>query len=162
MGEVFAADLTFHNAYGPQSGWFWDPKLSGGGCLIDLGVHLVDLALWMFDFPGVAHTSATLLRDGRTAREDEVENYAAATLMLANGVHVRIACSWNLNAGSDAVIEASFYGTRGGAQMRNEGGSFFDFFARSTSWMFFLTFANFGFVVAFFFPFARTLIVPTR
>jgi predicted dehydrogenase len=129
LGEVFAADLTFHNAYGPQSGWFWDPKLSGGGCLIDLGVHLVDLALWMFDFPGVVDTSDTLLRDGRAVREDEVEDYAAATLTLANGVHVRIACSWNLNAGRDAVIEASFYGTRGGAQMRNEGGSFFDFSA---------------------------------
>jgi predicted dehydrogenase len=129
LGEVFAADLTFHNAYGPQSGWFWDPKLSGGGCLIDLGVHLVDLALSMFDFPRVADTSATLLRDGRMVREDEVENYAAAALTLANGVHVRIACSWNLNAGRDAVIEANFYGTRGGAQMRNEGGSFFDFSA---------------------------------
>jgi predicted dehydrogenase len=129
LGEVFAADLAFHNAYGPQSGWFWDPKLSGGGCLIDLGVHLVDLALWMFDFPEVVDTSVTLLRDGRAVGEDEVENYAAATLMLANGVHVRIACSWNLNAGRDAVIDASFYGTRGGAQMRNEGGSFFDFSA---------------------------------
>jgi predicted dehydrogenase len=44
LGDVLAADLTFHNAYGPGAGWFWDPKLSGGGCLIDLGVHLVDLA----------------------------------------------------------------------------------------------------------------------
>jgi hypothetical protein len=42
---------------------------------------------------------------------------------------VRIACSWNLNAGRDAIIEASFYGTKGGAQMRNENGSFFDFSA---------------------------------
>jgi hypothetical protein len=44
-------------------------------------------------------------------------------------VTVRIACSWNLNAGEDAVIEASFFGTAGGAQMRNENGSFFDFSA---------------------------------
>jgi predicted dehydrogenase len=129
LGKVFAADLTFHNAYGPQSGWFWDPKLSGGGCLIDLGVHLVDLALWLFDFPEVEQVSASLLRDGRPARADEVEDYAIGELRLANGVTVRIACSWNLSAGRDAVIEASFYGTRGGAQMRNEGGSFFDFSA---------------------------------
>ena len=129
LGEVFAADLTFHNAYGPQSGWFWDPQLSGGGCLIDLGVHLVDLALWMFDFPEVVDARATLLRDGGPVRPDEVEDFAIGELKLANGLTVRIACSWNLNAGRDAVIEASFYGTQAGAQMRNENGSFFDFSA---------------------------------
>lgn len=129
LGQVFAADLIFHNAYGPGADWFWDPKLSGGGCLIDLGVHLVDLALWLFDFPDVSEARAILLRDGRRARTDEVEDFAAGELKLDNGVTVRIACSWNVNAGKDAVIEASFYGTEGGVQMRNENGSFFDFSA---------------------------------
>jgi predicted dehydrogenase len=129
LGQPFAANLTFHNAYGPGAGWFWDPKLSGGGCLIDLGVHLVDLALWMFDFPELLDAHATLLRDGRAAHEDEVEDFALGELKLANGVIVRVACSWNLSAGRDAVIEASFYGTQGGVQMRNDNGSFFDFSA---------------------------------
>lgn len=129
LGVPFAADLTFHNAYGPGAGWFWDPKLSGGGCLIDLGVHLVDLALWLFDFPEVIDAQATLLRDGRRATIDEVEDYAIAELKLANGVTVRIACSWNLSAGRDAVIGATFYGTDAGVQMSNESGSFFDFSA---------------------------------
>ena len=129
LGQAFAADLTFHNAYGPGAGWFWDPKLSGGGCLIDLGVHLVDLALWLFDFPAVVDARSTLLRNGRPVRADEVEDYASAEVKLANSVTVRIACSWNLNAGKDAAIEASFYGSSGGAQMRNENGSFFDFTA---------------------------------
>lgn len=127
LGEVFAADLTFHNAYGPQSAWFWKPELSGGGCLIDLGVHLVDLALWMFDFPQVLDAHATLLRGGQPVGQGEVEDYATGELALANGVHVRLACSWNLNVGRDAVIGASFFGTAGGAGMRNEGGSFVDF-----------------------------------
>jgi predicted dehydrogenase len=129
LGRVFAADLTFHNAYGPQSGWFWDPQLSGGGCLIDLGVHLVDLLLWMFDFPDVLDARGTLFRDGRPPAPNEVENYATGELELANGVHARIACSWNLDAGADAVIGADFYGTEAGAVMRNENGSFFDFSA---------------------------------
>jgi predicted dehydrogenase len=129
LGRVFAADLTFHNGYGPQSGWFWDPELSGGGCLIDLGVHLVDLLLWLFDFPEALEARGTLLRDGHPPADGEVENYATGEIVLANGVHARIACSWNLSAGQDAVIEASFYGTEGGAQMRNENGSFFDFSA---------------------------------
>jgi len=47
LGSVYAADLVFHNAYGPDKPWFYDPALSGGGCVIDLGIHLVDLALWM-------------------------------------------------------------------------------------------------------------------
>jgi predicted dehydrogenase len=133
LGQPFAADFTFHNAYGPGAGWFWDPASSGGGCLIDLGVHLVDLALWMFDFPDVTGARAQLFRDGRVPREDEVEDYAVATLELANGPAVRIACSWNLSAGQDSVIEASVYGTRGGAAMRNENGSFFDFSAEAFS-----------------------------
>lgn len=129
LGQIFAADLTFHNAYGPQSGWFWDPELSGGGCLIDLGVHLVDLLLWLFDFPDVIEARGTRLRDGREPAAGEVEDYATGELTLSNGVHARIACSWNLSAGRDAVIEARLYGTKGGAAMRNENGSFFDFSA---------------------------------
>jgi|SRR5579884_2639565 len=129
IGLPFAADLTFHNAYGPGAGWFWDPRLSGGGCLIDLGVHLVDLLLWLFDFPEVLDTHATLMRDGREVRLDEVEDYAIAELRLANGLTARISCSWNLSAGTDAIIEANFFGTIGGLRMHNENGSFFDFSA---------------------------------
>jgi predicted dehydrogenase len=129
LGRLFAADLVFHNAYGPGNAWFWDPTLSGGGCLIDLGVHLVDLALWLLDFPAVEQASARLFRHGRAPRPDEVEDYAAGSIDLANGTNVRIACSWNLPAGADAVIRATFYGSKAGAEMRNEAGSFFDFTA---------------------------------
>ena len=129
LGKLFAADLVFHNAYGPGNAWFWDPKLSGGGCLMDLGIHLVDLALWLLEFPQVERAEGVQLRDGRPVRPREVEDYAAGSLKLSNGAHVRIACSWNLSAGTDAVILAGFYGTEGGAEMRNENGSFFDFTA---------------------------------
>ena len=36
LGEIFAAELAFHNAYGPQKPWFYDSTLSGGGCVMDL------------------------------------------------------------------------------------------------------------------------------
>src|SRR4051812_17209597 len=35
LGEIYAVDLMFHNAYGPDKPWFYDEKLSGGGCVID-------------------------------------------------------------------------------------------------------------------------------
>jgi predicted dehydrogenase len=129
LGKPFAADLTFHNAYGPGNAWFYDPRLSGGGCLIDLGVHLVDLALWLFDFPEVIEARGRPLKNGRPANADECEDFFTGELELANGVQVRLACSWNLSAGQDADIRASFYGTDGGAEMRNDNGSFFDFVA---------------------------------
>jgi predicted dehydrogenase len=122
-------DLTFHNAYGPDKTWFYDPALSGGGCVIDLGIHLVDLALWTLGFPEVRRADGRLYARGRPLADAkrEVEDYAVATLELASGATVRLACSWNLPAGRDAVIEATFYGTGGGAALRNVGGSFYDF-----------------------------------
>ena len=46
--HIYAVDLVFHNAYGPDKPWFYDPALSGGGCVMDLGVHLVEqLPHWL-------------------------------------------------------------------------------------------------------------------
>jgi predicted dehydrogenase len=131
LGSVYAADLVFHNAYGPDKLWFRDPVLSGGGCMIDLGTHLVDLALWTLGFPKVERVTSRLYAQGRPlpAGSMEVEDYAIAQLDLDNGAVVRLACSWNLAAGRDAVIEAHFHGNHGGAALRNCNGSFYDFAA---------------------------------
>lgn len=129
LGSVHAADLHFHNSYGPDKAWFHDPELSGGGCLIDLGTHLVDLALWTLDHPPVIDLAGRMWRGGEMLEGDPatVEDYATATLLLAGGTEVRIACSWNLHAGQDADIAASFHGRKGGCTFRNVSGSFYDF-----------------------------------
>jgi predicted dehydrogenase len=129
IGHVYAADLAFHNAYGPDKAWFSDPVLSGGGCVIDLGIHLVDLALWMLDAPKVEAVTSRLFAGGRPLppEPEEVEDHATARLDLADGGAVSIACSWFLPAGCDAVIEATFYGSEGAVSLRNVDGSFYDF-----------------------------------
>jgi predicted dehydrogenase len=131
LGRVYAVDLTFHNAYGPDKPWFYDPALAGGGCVIDLGIHLVDLALWTLGWPRVAGAESRLYSKGHPlgGAGGAVEDYALATLDLDGGAVVRLACSWHLPAGRDAVIEAAFYGDQGGAAFRNVGGSFYDFAA---------------------------------
>lgn len=131
LGRIYAVDLTFHNAYGPDKPWFYDPALAGGGCVMDLGVHLVDLALWALGFPAVTEVSGALFAGGRPLgrHPGEVEDYALATLRLDTGAAVQLACSWRLQAGCDALIAAAFYGTEGGAALRNIGGSFYDFTA---------------------------------
>lgn len=130
LGQIFAADLVFHNAYGPDKLWFYDRAQSGGGCVMDLGVHLIDLLLWLLDFPEISQVDARLLAGGAPADPTAVEDYAVAQLTLGDGTVARLACSWRLQAGQEAVIEASFYGERGGASFRNVGGSFYDFEAR--------------------------------
>jgi predicted dehydrogenase len=115
LGEIVGVDLVFHNAYGPDKPWFRDPELSGGGCVIDLGVHLVDLALRALGRSCFARIDARLTGA-------PVETHAVAQLD-----EVRLACSWNSHAGRAAVIEASFYGTDGGVSVTNVGGSFYDF-----------------------------------
>ncbi len=130
IGEVYAADLVFHNAYGPDKAWFFDPALAGGGCVMDLGIHLVDMGLWALDFPDVEGVESRLFAGGRRFHgRGAVEDYATAQVDLAGGPTLRLACSWNLPAGRDAVIEATFYGTRGGVAVRNQNGSFYDFVA---------------------------------
>ena len=129
LGHVYAAELVFHNAYGPDGGWFYDRRLSGGGCVMDLGIHLVDLALWILG-GDVEDVAADLFAGGRPLRvrdDDAVDDYAEIRLRLAGDRVVRIACSWNLNAGRDAVMEARFHGTERGASMVNIDGSFYDF-----------------------------------
>jgi len=131
LGELYAGNLVFHNAYGPDKSWFFDPALSGGGCLMDLGIHLVDAALWLLDFPSVSAVSSRLFAQGRPLPPSPtvVEDFATARLDLATGAVVDLACSWRLPAGQDCVLAMEFYGTKGGVAFRNVGGSFYDFIA---------------------------------
>ena len=129
LGEIYAVDLVFHNAYGPDKPWFYDRPQSGGGCVIDLGIHLLDLALWVLGYPKVARVTSHLHAQGELLPKpvDVLEDHAFAELQFATGTTARLACSWRLPAGRDAVIEAAFYGTRGAAILRNLDGSFYNF-----------------------------------
>jgi predicted dehydrogenase len=131
IGRVYAVDLTFHNAYGPDKAWFYDAGLSGGGCVMDLGVHLVDLVLWSLSFPPVQAVHAELYAAGDRLRlrNGRVEDYAQATLEFGTGQVARLTCSWKLHAGRDAVIGATFHGTEGALALSNVDGSFYDFTA---------------------------------
>jgi predicted dehydrogenase len=125
LGEVSAVETAFHNAYGPDKPWFYDPELAGGGCVIDLGTHLVDLTLWTLGWPRVVGVESRLLhRHGHG-----VEDYAVAWLDVDDGATVSVSCSWNLPAGRDCVLEASFYGSERGAALRNVNGSYYDLVA---------------------------------
>jgi predicted dehydrogenase len=142
IGRLHTLDLVFHNAYGPDKPWFTDPELAGGGCLIDLGTHLVDLALWLTEAarssdrdPVVPLSSISGQRNRATGVETArtlslhghaVEDHATAELALGE-VRARVACSWFSSAGRDCVFECTAWGDEGAVSVRNVGGSFYDF-----------------------------------
>lgn len=127
LGEITAVDLVFHNAYGPNKSWCFDRRRSGGGCLLDLGVHLIDLASWLQDAPDMRVASSRLYSRGRPARPEDVEDLAFVEIEQQNGAVVRIACSWNAQIGCGAQISMDVHGTKGGARWRNLDGSFVNF-----------------------------------
>jgi predicted dehydrogenase len=131
LGELMHVELVFHDAHGPDKAWSDDPALAGGGCVVDLGTHLLDLLLWLLPGARVEQVHAQLHAKGRPlAGRRVVEDLAEVQLRVSSeqgAPSVRLACSWRLPAGQDAVIQVNLYGTRGGAAVRNVGGSFYDF-----------------------------------
>jgi len=129
IGRVFAAELVFHNAYGPDKSWAREPALAGGGCAVDLGVHLIDAALFVLGAVPVVRANSQLHARGELLAlpPSEVEDFASASLELASGTSLSLSCSWQSSFGDHARIRAAFYGTSGGAAFENVGGSFFDF-----------------------------------
>jgi predicted dehydrogenase len=129
IGEIVGIDLTFHNAYGPNQSWCRNRALAGGGCLMDLGVHLIDLALWLQGMPPMERVRSRLFSRGAPVEGHghALEDLAYAEFIQANGAMVRLACSWHAHIGRPALIEVALTGTRGGALWNNVDGSFYDF-----------------------------------
>jgi predicted dehydrogenase len=127
LGDLYAAELVFHNAYGPDKAWFTQRRLAGGGCLIDLGTHLLDLLLRLTGSDSARVEAARLLHRGGAPTRDQVEDFATVQLRTSSGVSARLACSWFLPIGRDCEIEVTLYGNNGSVSLRNVAGSFYDF-----------------------------------
>jgi predicted dehydrogenase len=128
LGTLVGAELTFHNAYGPDKAWYRNRELAGGGCVTDLGVHLIDLLTWLTGATVVEVPASALYTAGRVwAGAEAVEDFAQCQLRLDGGATATLTCSWWLAAGCDALIDVTLYGTAGGLRLRNVGGSFYDF-----------------------------------
>ncbi|MBN1237462.1 MAG: Gfo/Idh/MocA family oxidoreductase [Gammaproteobacteria bacterium] len=129
LGTVTAAELCFHNAYGPDAGWYYDVARSGGGCLLDLGCHLLDLCHWLLGAGEPQTVNARCFSAGRRLEPPVAcaEDFVIADVLYAGGVDAHLSCSWRASAGRGAIIGCRIFGTEGGAAIRNVAGSFYDF-----------------------------------
>lgn len=85
--------------FGPHADWFWDPQLSGGGALLDMGCHCIAAARYFF---GKDDRPAEVLAWGATLfHKTKAEDNAVALLRFASGGLAQIEVSWTARGGLD-------------------------------------------------------------
>ena len=112
-----------------RGGWFMNRDLAGGGPLIDLGVHALDMALYLMDEPAVASVSANTYNElGTRGRggdgafpldgsKYQVEDLATAFLRLRNGATLLLEASWATYSSAQDDYGVSLYGSDAGAEL---------------------------------------------
>lgn len=127
MGEIYAARCGWQRRRGipGKGGWFTTKEQSGGGPLIDLGVHMIDLTMWLMGNPRpVAVTGCTYNKfaendtsdsidsaygDKKAAGTFDVEDLAMGFIRFDNGACMQIEFSW----ASNIEREQRFFELRG-------------------------------------------------
>lgn len=134
LGKIYYAKAYWMRRRGiPGAGtWFVNKEKAGGGPLIDLGTHVLDLALYLLGEPEVtAVTAATYselgqrgwgvdLRSKKTGSGNpfDVEDLATAFLRLSTGGTLLLESSWATHSSAQDDFGLVLYGVEGGAEIR--------------------------------------------
>lgn len=130
VGEIYYAKATYLRRNGNPGGWFGDKSRSGGGPLIDLGVHVIDLTRYLMGNPKpVSVYGATFRKLGNRpnvkgaagyssegkGKNDvcDVEDMATALVRYDNGAVLSVEASFSLNVKKDSG-KIELFGTKGG------------------------------------------------
>ncbi|MCX7842549.1 MAG: Gfo/Idh/MocA family oxidoreductase [Clostridia bacterium] len=129
FGEIYHASCGWRRRRGipGKGGWFTNKSLSGGGPLIDLGVHFLDLTLFFMGYPkpySVSGTTYSKFSDNKSRNGGsyggsfegiyDVEDLAAGFLKLSDNSSVSFEFSWASNIEKD-YFYYELLGTMGGA-----------------------------------------------
>lgn len=119
LGEIYHARCGWRRRRGIPGwgGWFTTKALSGGGPMIDLGVHMFDLTLYLMGYPAPVSVLATA--ENKFIQADpkltgiDVEDFAAGFATFDTGASVAFEFSWASNIEQE-VVYFELLGTQGG------------------------------------------------
>jgi predicted dehydrogenase len=128
LGDIYhARSWMLRRSGAPTSPGFVTKSKSGGGPCIDIGVHILDLTLWMMGNPkpvtvtGITHDKLRHLPGsfsdwaGPITPDWDVEEFASAFVRLDNGASLVLEVSWLLHHKTDDEdIHMWLYGDKGG------------------------------------------------
>lgn len=130
LGELYSGRAGWIRRRGipGRGGWFTTKELSGGGPLIDLGVHMIDLAMWLSGNPKPVTVSGSTYRKfadrpdafGNIPKGTfDVEDLAAGFIRFDNGASLQIEFSWASNVEEEKKF-LEWRGTEGGFALVND------------------------------------------
>ncbi|MCI9888469.1 Gfo/Idh/MocA family oxidoreductase [Micrococcales bacterium 31B] len=135
LGEIYYAKTSLVRRVGNPGGWFADVERSGGGPLIDVGVHVIDLCWYLMGRPRVSSVSANAyhhlgnraniqyadryLASDYDPTKNTVEDMVNAMIRFENGASLLVDCTYSLHAVADK-LEVEVFGTKGGGQLEPE------------------------------------------
>jgi predicted dehydrogenase len=134
LGEIYHAKAYWYRRTGsPKMGtWFVNKKLAGGGCMLDIGVHFLDLALYITDnwkptcVSGQVYTKFGNrgIGEGSWGKSDrdpkltfDVDDFATGLVKFQNGMTLELNVSWVLHQEQENRNNIQLYGTEAGADL---------------------------------------------
>ena len=130
VGDIYFGRTVWHRNRGIPGlgGWFGIKELSGGGPLVDIGVHMLDLALWFMGYPdpvavmGSTYDKIAVPIARRARKKFSVEDLACGMIKFDNGATLVVESSWALNQPGQDRIATTLCGDKGGLSYKHKAG----------------------------------------